>query len=281
MSVDAGAGAASRLTVACVQLNSREDVSANRLAAERLVRAAAEAGAHLVVLPETWTYKGCPERLPEIAEAVDGASNSMLAALAAELGVYLLAGSLYERTSTPDYYFNTSVLFGPNGTALATYRKLHLFDALAGATVYRESDYLLPGADIVTAQVDGITVGLTICYDLRFPELYRTLALRGAHIILAPSAFTTPTGRDHWEVLLRARAIENGCFVVAGGQYGEHAPGRSCYGHSMIVDPWGAVLAQAVDGVGLCLAELDLTAVDRVRGQIPSLASRRPEIYGL
>ena len=277
----AGSDAAGRLTVACVQLNSREDVAANRLAAERLVRAAAADGARLIVLPETWTYKGNLQRLPEVAEAADGASNSLLAGLAAELGVYVLAGSLYERTSTPDYYFNTSVLFGPDGMALATYRKLHLFDAVAGEVVYRESDDLLPGADIVTAQVDGVSVGLTICYDLRFPELYRTLALRGARILLVPSAFTTPTGRDHWEVLLRARAIENGCFVVAADQYGEHAPGRSCYGHSMIVDPWGAILAQAPDGVGLCLADLDLVAVDKVREQIPSLTHRRPEIYGL
>ena len=281
MSGDAGSGVAGRLKVACVQLNSREDVAANRLAAEHFVRYAAAVGARLIVLPETWTYKGSLQRLPEVSEAADGASNSLLAGLAAELGVYVLAGSLYERTSTPGHCFNTSVLFGPVGMPLATYRKLHLFDAVAGEVVYRESDCLLPGADIVTAQIDNVTVGLTICYDLRFPELYRTLALSGARILLVPSAFTTPTGRDHWEVLLRARAIENGCFVVAAGQYGEHAPGRSCYGHSMVVDPWGAVLAQAPDGVGLCLAELDLAAVDRVRAQIPSLADRRPEVYEL
>ena len=281
MSTSTGSSAAGRLKVACVQLNSREDVAANRLAAEHFVRYAAAVGARLIVLPETWTYKGSLKRLSEIAEAADGASNSLLAGLAAELGVYVLAGSLYERSSEPGYCFNTSVLFGPDGAVLATYRKLHLFDAVAGEVVYRESDDLLPGADIVTAQIDDVTVGLTICYDLRFPELYRALTLRGARIILAPSAFTTPTGRDHWEVLLRARAIENGCFVVAADQYGEHAPGRSCYGHSMIVDPWGAVLAQASDGVGLCLADLDLAAVDRVRGQIPSLTHRRPEIYGL
>ena len=278
---DAGSSATGRLKVACVQLNSREDVAANRLVAEHFVRYAAAVGARLIVLPETWTYKGSLQRLPEVSETADGASNSLLAGLAAELGVYVLAGSLYARTGTRDYYFNTSVLFGPDGTALATYRKLHLFDAVAGEVVYRESDNLLPGADIVTAQVDGVSVGFTICYDLRFPELYRTLALRGARILLAPSAFTTPTGRDHWEVLLRARAIENGCFVVAADQYGEHAPGRSCYGHSMIVDPWGAILAQASDGVGLCLAELDLANVDKVREQIPSLMYRRPEIYGL
>jgi predicted amidohydrolase len=269
------------LTVACVQLNSREDVAANRHAAERLVRAAAASGARLVVLPETWTYKGRPDRLSEVAEAADGASNSLLAGLAAELGVYVLAGSLYERTSTPGRFFNTAVLLGPDGAPLATYRKLHLFDAVAGAAVYRESDDLLPGADIVTAQIDGLTVGLTICYDLRFPELYRALTLRGARLLLVPSAFTAATGRDHWQVLLRARAIENGCFVAAADQYGEHAPGRSCHGRSMIVDPWGTVVAQAADGVGYCQATLDLTAVDHVRAQIPALAHRRPEVYGL
>jgi deaminated glutathione amidase len=265
--------------VACVQLNSRADKAATVTAATELVRRAAAGGARLIVLPETWTFKGSHAELAGAAEAIDGPSNSVLAGLAAELGVYVLAGSIYERSDRPDRFANTSVLFDPGGMPIAVYRKIHLFDAVAGARVYRESDDLVAGHELVSAQVDGVTVGLTICYDLRFPELYRALALRGARIMLVPSAFTEATGRDHWEVLLRARAIENGCFVVAAGQWGVHGAGRHCHGRSMIVDPWGTVLAVAPDGVGLCDAELVLDAVDRVREQLPALAHRRADLY--
>ncbi len=267
------------MRVACVQMNSRTDKAANVAAAADLVRRAAAAGARLVVLPETWTFKNGRAALAAAAEAVDGPSNSLLAALAAELDVYILAGSIYETSARPDRFGNASVLFDPSGAPLAVYRKIHLFDAVAGAKVYRESDDLLPGDRLVTGDVDGVPVGLTICYDLRFPELYRALAVRGAKIIVVPSAFTEATGRAHWEVLLRARAIENGCFVVAAGQWGVHGDDRRCYGHSMIVDPWGTVLAVAADGVGLCDAELDLSAVDRAREQLPVLAHRRPQLY--
>jgi predicted amidohydrolase len=262
-----------------VQLNSRADKAANVAAAAELVRRAAAAGARLIVLPETWTFKGGHAEFAAAAEAIDGSSNTVLAGLAAELGVYVLAGSIYERSDRSDRFGNASVLFDPAGAPLAVYRKIHLFDAVAGAKVYRESDDLVAGDELVTAQVDGVTVGLTICYDLRFPEIYRALALRGACVILVPSAFTEATGRDHWEVLLRARAIENGCFLVAAGQWGVHGAARRCYGHSMIVDPWGTVLAVAADGVGLCDAELDLGAVDRVREQLPALAHRRADLY--
>ncbi len=267
-----------------MQLNSRADKAANVAAAAELVRRAAAAGARLIVLPETWTFKGGHAALAGAAEAIDGPSNTVLAGLAAELGVYVLAGSIYESSDRPDRFGNASVLFDPAGAPLAVYRKIHLFDAVAGAKVYRESDDLVAGEGLVTAQVDGVTVGLTICYDLRFPELYRALALRGARVILVPSAFTEATGRDHWEVLLRARAIENGCFVVAAGQWGVHGAERRCYGRSMIVDPWGTVLAVAPDGVGLCDAELDLGAVDRVREQLPvarSPARRSVPLLGL
>ena len=267
------------MKVACVQLNSGADKVANVAAAAELVRRAAAAGARLIVLPETWTFKGSHAELPRVAEATDGPSNTVLAGLAAELDVYVLAGSIYEIGDRPDRFANASVLFDPAGAPLAVYRKIHLFDAVAGAKSYRESDDLAAGSELVTAQVDGVTVGLTICYDLRFPELYRALAVHGARIILVPSAFTEATGRDHWEVLLRARAIENGCFVVAAGQWGVHGADRHCYGHSMIVDPWGAVLTVAADGVGLCQAELDLGAVDRVREQLPVLAHRRAGLY--
>jgi predicted amidohydrolase len=267
------------MKVACVQMNSRADKAANVAAATELVRRAAAAGARLVVLPETWTFKDGHAALAAAAETIDGPSNSLLAGLAAELDVYILAGSIYETSDRPDRFGNASVLLGPSGAPLAVYRKIHLFDALAGAKVYRESDDLRPGDELVTGRVDDVIVGLTICYDLRFPELYRALALRGARVIVVPSAFTEATGRAHWEVLLRARAIENGCFIVAAGQWGVHGSDRRCFGHSMIVDPWGTVLAVAADGVGLCDAELDLSAVDRVREQLPVLAHRRPALY--
>jgi predicted amidohydrolase len=267
------------MRVACVQLNSRSDKAVNVAAAVELVRRAAAAGARLIVLPETWTFKGSHAALPAMAEAIAGPSNTVLAGLAAELGVYVLAGSIYERGASPARFANASALFDPAGAPLAVYRKIHLFDAVAGSQAYRESDDLAAGDELVTAQVDEVTVGLTICYDLRFPELYRALAARGARLILVPSAFTEATGRDHWEVLLRARAIENGCFVAAAGQWGVHGADRHCYGHSMIVDPWGVVLAVASDGVGLCVADLDLGEVDRVREQLPVLAHRRTALY--
>jgi predicted amidohydrolase len=269
------------MRVACVQLNTQEDKAATVATALALVDRLAAEGARLVVLPETWTYKGRHAALANEAEAIDGPSNTALAEAAARHSVYVLAGSIYERTARPGMFSNTSVLFGPGGEQLAVYRKIHLFDAVTDVATYRESDDIVPGSDVVTAEIDGVTVGLTICYDLRFPELYRALALRGARLILVPSAFTALTGAAHWQVLLRARAIENGVFIAAADQTGPHPPDRECYGHSMIVDPWGRVLAVAAGGVGACVAELDLDAVDRVRGQVPALENRRPETYGL
>ena len=278
------------LRVACVQLDTAGDKAANVAAAERLVRAATAAGAHLVALPETWAYKGPGAGIIASAEPVDGPSNAVLRGLAAEHGVFVLAGSHYEVAPRPDRAFNTSVLFGPAGEIVAVYRKIHLFDAVSAGAVYRESDDLLAGDEIVTAALalpgdaqgaQTVTVGLSICYDLRFPELYRSLALAGAEVLFVPAAFTHFTGAAHWEVLLRARAIENGCFVVAPAQTGFHLPGRQCFGHSMIVDPWGTVLAEVQDGVGFCVADLDLGRVAEVRAQIPSLHNRQPVAYDL
>lgn len=275
------AGAPRTLRVACIQLNSAGDTAANVAAATRLAGAAADAGARLVALPETWAFKGRRAGILASAEPVDGPCNTALRELAAGRQVYLLNGSHYEPSPHPGRVYNTSVLFGPGGEIVAVYRKVHLFDAVSGTTVYRESDELSPGDKVVTAEVDGVTVGLTICYDLRFPELYRALALRGAEVLLVPSAFTHFTGSAHWEVLVRARAVENGCFVVAPDQTGFHLPERQCFGHSMVVDPWGTVLARLDEEVGLCVADLDLEAVARVRAHIPSLAGRRPGVYGL
>ena len=277
---------ASVVRVACVQLNTRADMAENVRVAGGLIEEAAAAGARFVALPETWAFKGRRDGIMASAEAVDGPSNAALAELAARLGIFVLAGSHYEPSPEPDRVYNTSILFGPDGAAVAAYRKLHLFDAVSGGAVYRESGYLTPGAEAVTAEIDlapvgPVTLGLTICYDLRFPELYCGLALRGAQILCVPAAFTAYTGTAHWEALLRARAVENGCFVIAPDQVGEHLRGRECYGHSMIIDPWGDILAELPDDVGICVADLDLARIAEVRAQIPSLQSRRPDAYDL
>ncbi len=274
-----------RLRVACVQMNTRDDVAANRAVAVELVEEAVARGAVFVALPETWAFKGRGAGIVASAEPIDGPSNAMLAALARRHGVWVLAGSHYEPGRRPGRVYNTSVLFGPDGVPRAAYRKIHLFDVTAGDMVYRESDEVDAGDEVVTASltVDGLTLtlGLSICYDLRFPELYRALALRGAQVLCVPAAFTAPTGAAHWEVLVRARAIENGCFVIAPAQTGEHLPGRACWGHSMVVDPWGEVLAALEDEVGVCVADLDLSRVDEARGRIPTLMHRRPGGYGV
>jgi predicted amidohydrolase len=262
-----------------VQLNSNGDKARNLAAAERLVRAAATAGAELVALPEKWNLLAAGEEMAAGAEPLDGPSLGAARSWARELGIHLLAGSIAERGGEDDRAFNTSALIGPDGADLAVYRKIHMFDVEAGGVVYRESEHERPGEEIVSAQLDGVELGLTICYDLRFPELYRILAVRGARLIAVPSAFTAATGRDHWQVLLRARAIENQVFVIAPNQVGEAPPHYESYGHSAIVDPWGAVLAGAPDGECFVAAELDLAAQERTREQLPSLANRRPEAY--
>jgi predicted amidohydrolase len=265
--------------VAAVQLNSNGDKARNLAAAERLVRAAAADGAELVALPEKWNLLASGEEMAAGAEALDGPSLGAARLWARDLGIHLLAGSIAERGEDGGKAFNTSVLIGPDGSDIASYRKLHMFDVEAGGVAYRESEHEQAGEEIVSAAVDGLELGLTICYDLRFPELYRILAVRGARLIAVPSAFTAATGRDHWQVLLRARAIENQAFVVAPNQVGEAPPHYSSYGHSAIVDPWGVVLAIAPDEECFVAAELDLGAQERTREQLPSLANRRPQAY--
>jgi len=265
--------------VAAVQLNSTGDKGRNLAAAERLVRDAAGAGAELVALPEKWNLLAAGAEMAAGAEALDGPSLGAARGWARELGIHLLAGSIAERGEDGGKAFNTSVLIGSDGEDLAAYRKIHMFDVEAGGVEYRESDHEQPGTEIVSAAVDGLELGLTVCYDLRFPELFRILAVRGARAITVPSAFTMATGRDHWQVLLRARAIENQVFVIAPDQTGEAPPHYSSYGRSTIVDPWGVVLATAADGEGLAIADLDLGAQERIREQLPSLANRRPQAY--
>jgi deaminated glutathione amidase len=262
---------------AAVQLNSTGDKARNVAGAERLVRAAAADGAELVGLPEKWNLLGSGAEIAAGSEPLDGPSLSAAREWARELGIHLLAGSIAERAE--EKVFNTSVLIGPGGEDLGVYRKIHMFDVEAGGVEYRESEHEEAGGEIVTVPLGEIIVGLSVCYDLRFPELYRILAVRGARLIVVPSAFTLATGRDHWEVLLRARAIENQAFVLAPNQVGKAPPHHSSFGHSAIVDPWGVVLAVAADGEGFIAADLDLAAQDQVRDSLPSLANRRPEAY--
>jgi predicted amidohydrolase len=269
---------------AAVQLTATADQATNLDTADRLVRAAVRDGAALVVLPEKWSVYGSPEDQRAGAEALDGPALSWARAIARELEIDLVAGSIAEAPepgAAETRGRNTSVHVGPDGRDRATYRKLHMFDVVVGGRDYRESDGEAPGDEIVlSALADGTGLGLTICYDLRFPELYRRLAVDGAQVLAVPSAFTVPTTRDHWEVLLRARAIENQSFVVAANQVGRHAPGLRTGGRSMIVDPWGIVLAQATDAETHIVADLDLEGLARIRAELPSLANRRPEIYG-
>jgi deaminated glutathione amidase len=267
------------MRAAAVQLNSQEDKQRNLEVAERLVRAAARDGAELVCLPEKWNLLGGSEALVGGAEPLDGPSLSAARVWARDLRIHLVAGSIAERVEGHDRLFNTSVLIGPQGDDVATYRKIHMFDVEVGGVTYRESDHEEGGEEIVSAPLGELELGLSVCYDLRFPELYRILAVRGARIITVPSAFTQATGRDHWEVLLRARAIENQAFMVAADQFGEAPPHYNSYGRSAIVDPWGVVLAMAPDEECFVAADLDIEAQERIREKLPALANRRPAVY--
>jgi predicted amidohydrolase len=277
------------MRAAAIQLNSNQDKGRNLGRAERLLRAAAADGAGLAVLPEKFNVLGAPDDLRAGAEPVPGPTTDWAAALCRELDLWLVAGSIVERVEGDEKLRNTSVLVGPDGELHATYRKIHLFDVEVGGTVYRESDAEAPGDTVVVADAGGLPLGMAICYDLRFPELFRITAVRGARAIALPVAFTVPTGRAHWEVLVRARAIENQVFMIAAGQVGRHPPDHESYGHSLIVDPWGVVLAEAPDAEapdaeapdGECFiaADLDLEGQDEVRERLPSLAHRRPEAY--
>jgi deaminated glutathione amidase len=267
------------MRAAAVQLNSTDHYERNLEVAERLVRDAAGDGAELVVLPEKWTLLGPPEAIRAAAEPLDGPALSAASDWARELGIFLVAGSVPELVPDREKLANTSVMFGPSGERLAVYRKIHMFDVEVGDVSYRESEIEEPGDQIAVGDANGTKVGLTICYDLRFPELYRILALGGARVVTVPSAFTERTGRDHWEVLIRARAIEDQIFLVAAGQVGSAPPHYRSFGRSMIVDPWGVVLAQAPDTECFSSADLDFSNQDATRESLPSLRHRRPEAY--
>jgi predicted amidohydrolase len=264
------------MRVAVCQLNARENRDDNLAVARGLLERAAEAGARLAVLPEYVDYLGPGAGAPK-PEGADGEFAAFFAEAARELGIWVHAGSFHEAGPDEQRTFNTSLVFDPQGELRAHYRKIHLYDVeIAGRVSYQESRSVAPGEETVVTEIDGIRTGLSICYDLRFPELYRRLAVEGeARVLVVPAAFMMHTGRDHWEVLLRARAIENQCYVVAAGQIGDHEPGRTCFGRSMIIDPWGTVLAQAPDTVGIVTADLDLDRLERIRTELPSLANRR------
>ena len=268
------------MRAAVVQLNSNEDFERNLATAERLVREAAHQGAELVVLPEKWTALGDPERVAELAQPLDGPAISWAQELAQVLSIDLVAGSLVERVIDLGKRQNTSVHVGPEGDVRGVYRKLHMFDVEVDGVVYAESDHEQPGEELVVSELsDGARLGLTVCYDVRFPELYRRLALKGAQVFSVPSAFTLATTRAHWELLLRARAIENQCFVVAANQVGEHPGGFRSGGRSMIVDPWGLVLATAPDTESVAVAELDLEQLRAIRRRFPTLEHAREDVH--
>jgi predicted amidohydrolase len=267
-----------RLRVAAVQLNSTQDTEANLEQADRFTRAAAADGAQLVLLPEKWSVLGTGEQLVAGAQTLDGPAIAWARRTARELAIDLVAGSIVERRDGA--LANTSVHVGPDGEIQGVYRKIHMFDVTIDGVSYHESEHEQAGGEIVLSRsAQGVELGMSVCYDLRFPELYRILVLRGARVLLVPAAFTLATTRDHWEVLLRARAIENQAFVIAANQIGSHPPGLRSGGRSMIVDPWGLVLAQAADEVGQITADLDLDSLERIRSELPSLANRRPQAY--
>lgn len=270
-----------RLSVALVQLDATGDVAANVERAVGLADSAAAGGARFVALPEYLHFRGPDDGFRASAQGVPGPLTEPFAAVARRRDAWILLGSVAESSGDPARPYNTSVLIGPSGELAATYRKIHLFDvAVDAGPTDTESARVTPGDTATCVDVDGIGFGLTVCYDLRFPELYRTLALAGAEVLTVPANFTERTGRDHWEVLLRARAIENGAWVLAPSQIGG-PPGQPAYGRSMIIDPWGTVVAQASDTVGIVAAEIETDRVAAVRRQIPVLANRRPGAYRL
>jgi deaminated glutathione amidase len=268
------------MRAAAVQLNSAADKDRNLERADRLTRAAAADGAELIVLPEKFNLLGTNEDHAAGAETLDGPTIRWARSTARELGVDLVAGSIVERRAWREKLANTCVHLGPDGDLKAVYRKIHMFDVVVGGVEYRESESEEPGSEVVLSRTaDDVPLGLSVCYDLRFPELFRIVAIEGARVIVLPSAFTKVTGQAHWEILLRARAIENQAFLVAADQIGRHPPDKESFGGSMIVDPWGDVLARAPDEECFVAAELDFARQDDVRAKLPSLANRVPGAY--
>lgn len=272
------------LRVGLVQTDSGSVKETNLDRAEEFVREAARRGAEFVALPENVHARQANDDLEgkhRDAESIPGPFSYRFGALAAELGIHLAAGSIAEAVDGEARHYNTSLLFAPDGSLVASYRKVHLFDVTVGShVVAQESASVLPGQDVVVADTTFGRVGMSICYDLRFPELFRAQAHAGALMSLVPANFTMFTGKDHWEVLLRARAIENGIFIVACGQTGGVKGSFQAYGRSMVIDPWGVVLATATDTDGVTICDIDLEAVAEMRRRIPTLQHTRSDVYG-
>lgn len=264
------------LLAAVIQMDSQDDVEANRGRAAALIAVAADRGAKLVVLPETFVCMTDLQRIAATAEDIPGETSEMLRTCARKHGVYLVGGSFAERIPSSDKAYNTCLFYGPDGRLLSRYRKIHLFEINApGEFVQDEATVFKHGQDIVAVETPFGVVGMSTCYDLRFPELYRALVDRGARMVAVPSAFALKTGKDHWETLIRARAIENQIYVLAAAQTGLKPDGYPKYGRSMIVDPWGTVIAQAQDTETVITAELDFDYQERIRRVLPALTNRR------
>ena len=270
-----------KYTVAVLQLDSQNDKASNMKQISGLIDEAASKGAALVSLPEVMNFIGDMKKEEDRPESIPGYSTEILMQKAKEHNIYIHSGSFAEKKSEDTRYYNTSVLIDNKGKIIAKYSKIHTFDVtLPDGTVCDESARVFPGDKIVTVDTELGKLGFSICYDIRFPELFRLMALEGAQLIFTPANFTMPTGKDHWEALLRTRAIENGCYIVAAAQIGKKKQ-FVAYGNSMVVDPWGTVVAKAKETVGIALAEIDLDFQDKIRLQIPSLKNRRPDIYEL
>jgi predicted amidohydrolase len=266
------------VTIECavIQLCSTPDKAENLEEARRLISTAAEKGAELIALPENYSFiGGDDEKLKEVEDIETGPSVMLLREMAVKHRVVIVGGSVPLRASEPSRVTNTCLVFNPNGDIIARYDKIHMFDIfLDSSTTYTESKYVEAGDQIVTFKQLGHTMGLSICYDVRFPELYRKLFEKGSEVLFVPAAFTIPTGKDHWEVLLRTRAIENQCYVVAPAQWGRHTEKRSSYGRSLVIDPWGQIIAQAPDKECVIYAELDFNYLKDVRRRLPALKHR-------
>eukprot|EP00252_Welwitschia_mirabilis_P012039 TRINITY_DN26772_c0_g1_i1.p1 TRINITY_DN26772_c0_g1~~TRINITY_DN26772_c0_g1_i1.p1 ORF type:complete len:333 (+),score=51.23 TRINITY_DN26772_c0_g1_i1:132-1130(+) len=276
---------ASRVKVAAAQMTSTNDLQSNLQTCTRLAQEAAAAGVKFLCLPENFSFVGCKmgESL-NVADTLDGPIMASYRSLARDMKIWLSLGGFQEKGPDSKHLYNTHVLLDDSGNIGSSYRKIHLFDVdIPGGPVLKESDFTIPGSQLVVADSPVGRLGLTVCYDLRFPELYQQLCFKhNAEILLVPSAFTTLTGQAHWEVLLRARAIETQCYVIAAAQTGKHNEKRESYGDSMIIDPWGAIIGRCSDknSTGLAIADIDLSALESVRKRMPISQHRRPDLYG-
>ncbi len=266
--------------IAACQMNTQSDKAENLRKAEALIDEAARQGANLVALPEMFNILGTNETVFNAREILPGPSSEMLQRKARQHGIYVHGGSIPLAVEGSHKSWNATLVYDPNGELVARYNKIHLFDIdVTGHVADNESSRFEAGTEMVSFETEYGQLGLTICYDIRFPELYRALTLAGATVIFQPAAFTLYTGKDHWEALIRARAIENQVYMVCPAQFGSHPPGKQCFGNAMIVDPWGTVLARAPERECVVIADIDTAVQEKIRTQLPSLKNRRPDIY--